>query len=67
MYFFSIVFLRPKEFDYIYKVKRSLSLLSLSLFLFSVYKTDDERLNSTSSSVRVYLIFCACYVSSSLS
>jgi hypothetical protein len=47
MYFFSIVFLRPKEFDYIYKVKRSLSLSfrSLSLFLFSVYKTDDERWN----------------------
>ena len=60
MYFFSIVFLRPKEFDYIY-IKHS-----LSLFLFSAYKTD-ERLNSTSSSVRVYLIFCACYVSSSLS
>lgn len=65
MYFFSIVFLR-KEFDYMY-VKRSLSPFALSLFLFSVYKTDDERLNSTSSSVRVYLIFCACYVSSSLS
>lgn len=45
MYFFSIVFLRPKEFDYIYKVKRSLSPFALSLFLFSVYKTDDERWN----------------------